>query len=217
MGIRRIVLGSVLSVVLQGMASAAPDAYDDDWNRHHKHRKSSNQMRDYKPVVTSNAVFYDYARVVSVKPVIRTVRGDNPHQYCWDETEYRQSHYQSGYRPQTGYQRTHKSSYTPLILGGILGGVIGNQVGGGTGNDLLTVGGVILGASIGHDIAGRSGGQRFQPARQPRCEVVHDYHEEERIEGYDVGYVYNGHRFFRRMDHPPGRKVRVRVKVTPET
>ena len=217
MGIKRIVLGSVLSVVLQGVVSAAPDAYDDDWNRHHKHRKSSNQMRDYKPVVTSNAVFYDYARVVSVKPVIRTVRVDNPHQYCWDETEYRQSHYQSRYQPQMAYQRTRKNSYTPLILGGILGGVIGNQVGGGTGNDLLTVGGVILGASIGHDIAGRAGGQRFQPARQHRCEVVHDYHQEERIEGYDVGYVYNGHRFFRRMDHPPGRKVRVRVKVTPET
>ena len=72
------------------------------------------------------------------------------------------------------------------------------------------------GASIGHDIARRSVRHDYQPAQPQRCEMVHDYHEEERIEGYDVRYVYNGRTFVRRMDHPPGRKVRVRAKVTPE-
>lgn len=210
MDVKQMVLGSVLGVVIHGVASAAPDARDENWRRDHKHRKSSHQMHDYKPVATSNPVFYDYAKVVSVNPVIRTVRVDNPRQYCSHDTQYRQPHYQSG------YQRNHKKSFAPLILGGILGGVIGNQVGSGTGNDLLTVGGLILGASIGNDIAGHSRGRGYQAERQRRCEVMHDYHQEERIEGYDVRYVYNGHTFVRRMDHPPGRKVRVRVKVIPE-
>ncbi len=72
------------------------------------------------------------------------------------------------------------------------------------------------GASIGHDIARRSVRHDYQAAQPQRFEMVHDYPEEERIEGYDVRYVYNGRGFVRRMDHPPDRKVRVRVRVTPE-
>ena len=216
MDIRRLVLGSVLGVVLQSPALAEPG---EGPSRHHPHQDPYYKMFDhqkrhdyqkergykkingYQPGAVTKSVFYDYAKVVSVRPVIRTVRVDEPHRYCWEERVHRPS---------------HRKSYTPLIVGGLLGAVIGNQVGGGTGNDLLTVGGVILGASIGHDLAERSLSHGYHSGMEERCETVHDYHEERHIDGYDVRYVYNGRSFVRRMDHPPGRKIRVRVDVTPE-
>ena len=206
MNIKTIVLGSVLGVMSAiGSAVARDNENGEEWKRQQKHGHSSYQMddyqHDYRPVAATKHVFYDYAKVISVTPVIRAVRVDNPHQYCSYDT---------------GYQQAHRQSYTPLIVGGILGGVLGNQVGGGTGKDLLTIGGVILGASLGYDIGTRPNSHGYQPARQKHCEVVHDYHQEEHIDGYDVRYVYNGRTFIRRMDHPPGRKVRVRVQVTPE-
>ena len=194
-GFKKVVLGSVLSLVMHSALGAGPDSRDGDWKRDHNKRHSNYQMHEYKPTATPANIFNDYAKVVSVTPVIVRTRIDSPHQYCWDEATH---------------QRTYRKSYTPIIVGGILGGVIGNQVGGGTGNDLMTVGGVILGASIGHDIAGRSAEYGYHTTGQKHCESIHDYHHEERVEGYDVRYVYNGRSFVRRMDHPPGRKVRVR-------
>ena len=199
MDVKRLVLGGVLGIVLHAPVLAEPGD-GPNRRRDHRHQESNYQMHDYEPVATTN-VFYDYAKVVSVHPVVRTVRVDEPHQYCWEEAVYR---------------RGPRKSYTALIVGGLVGGVIGNQVGGGTGNDLLTVGGVILGASIAHDIAERSLNHRYHSGIQERCQSVHDYHEEQRIQGYDVRYVYNGRSFVRRMDYPPGRKLRVRVKVTPD-
>lgn len=44
-------------------------------------------------------------------------------------------------------------SATPVILGGIIGGVVGNRMGKGRGRDIATVAGVLLGGSIGRDLA----------------------------------------------------------------
>lgn len=148
-----------------------------------------------------NGAFYDYARVVDVDPIVRTVRVSTPREECWDESVpvYYDEDYQSA---------------TPMILGGIVGGVVGNQFGGGRGKDVLTVAGTILGGSIGRDIAHQSRHRRAYESRvETRCRTVEEYHEEERVEGYLVTYRYKGREYTTRMNHEPGKRIRVRVAV----
>jgi hypothetical protein len=40
-------------------------------------------------------------------------------------------------------------------------------------------------------------------------------HEERRIDGYRVIYVYNGQKFATDMPYDPGRELRVRVDIRP--
>ena len=61
------------------------------------------------------------------------------------------SPYRHGYRHSRYREEYH--SATPVILGGILGGVVGNHMGKGRGRDIATVAGVLLGGSIGRDLA----------------------------------------------------------------
>ena len=42
------------------------------------------------------------------------------------------------------------------VAGGVLGGVLGNQVGRGSGRDLATIGGVVGGAYVGHQVEKKS-------------------------------------------------------------
>jgi len=45
-----------------------------------------------------------------------------------------------------------QASGAGAVAGGVLGGVLGHQVGGGRGKDLATVGGVVGGAYVGHQV-----------------------------------------------------------------
>ncbi len=153
-----------------------------------------------------NSPYMDYARVVDVEPIVRTVRVSEPRRECWDEEVTR-------HRRQASRRA---GSYTPLVVGGIVGGVVGNQFSKGKRRDALTVAGALLGASVGRDLY-----RRHRSVEEPyvttehRCRVVDEYYEEERIEGYRVTYRYKGKTFVRRMDHDPGRRIRIRVAVTP--
>jgi uncharacterized protein YcfJ len=148
-------------------------------------------------------VTYDYARVIDVEPVVRLVEVETPERHCWEEPVQR--HYGGG-----GHD-----SITRLILGGIFGSVVGNQFGGGAGKDLLTVGGAILGASVGYDSSRHYRGGGYRTELETRCEVSYRPHHEEHIDGYRVTYVYNGRTYVRHMQHTPGRRIKIRVKQTP--
>ena len=151
--------------------------------------------------------FQDTAKVVKVTPLTRTVRVSEPRRECWEE-------------PVTRYRErrvvTTSDSYTPAILGGILGGVAGNQFGSGTGKDVMTIAGTVLGASIGRDHNNRP---RYaaEPYRtyEERCRVVDDYYEEDRVDGYRVTYRYKGRHYTTTMDHHPGDRIPVGVSVYP--
>ncbi len=145
---------------------------------------------------------FDYAKVVQVEPIIRHVRVNTPREECWDEEV---PVYRSGYQ-----------SATPMILGGIIGGVVGNTMGKGRGKDAATVAGTVLGGSIGRDVGHKNRQpDEYRTVRETRCELVNDYREEERIEGYRVTYRYHGEEYVTRMPHDPGKKLRVRVSVRP--
>jgi uncharacterized protein YcfJ len=162
-------------------------------------------MADHESGRPSAAV-YDYARVLSAEPIVRYVTVRTPVQECWEDTEY----YTTAHPP--------KGTAGGAILGAIIGGVIGNQFGHGHHRDAATVFGTFAGAAIGSSVAtAKAGGytttQHAQPVR--RCATNYTTHEEERIDGYRVIYVYNGQKYATRLPHDPGKRLRIRVNVRP--
>ncbi len=76
--------------------------------------------------------------------------------------------------------------------------------------------GALIGASIGHQIAV----QHTPPVRERigyerRCSTAYETRYEERIEGYDVTYRYNGRLYHTRMPYDPGDRIAIRVDVRP--
>ena len=154
----------------------------------------------------SAATEFDYAKVISVEPIVESVRVSEPVEECWVES---QPVYSS-------YGRRGYNSYTPNILGVIVGGVIGNQFGSGRGKDLATVAGAVLGGSIGNDIKHDNRASNQTAYRNvERCEVTRKQHREERIVAYDVSYSYNGAVYHTQMNTRPGDEIKVAVSVVP--
>jgi uncharacterized protein YcfJ len=159
--------------------------------------------------------FTDYARVVSVEPLRRSVRVSTPVRQCWNEpVTYSEPVQHRGHRG--------GRSYTSPILGSIVGGVVGHQFGKGSGKTLLTVAGAVLGASVGNDVGqrGRRDHGYQQRARtytvnEERCSTEDRYHTEERVDGYLVEYSYKGRIYSTQMDHHPGKRIPVTVQVAP--
>jgi uncharacterized protein YcfJ len=150
--------------------------------------------------------FYTYARVLDVEPIVRIVQVSEPRESCWTE-RVRQAGYGRGYR-----------SHTPAVLGGIIGGVLGHQFGSGRGNDVMTVAGALLGASVGRDEAYRRQARAYPVYANERvCEMTETVREEERLEGYRVRYLLDGREFVTRTETDPGPRIRVRVQVDPAT
>jgi sulfoxide reductase heme-binding subunit YedZ len=155
---------------------------------------------------SGSSVYYVDAEVTDVQPIIRIVEISTPRQTCWDEPV------------QPTHARHAPKSYTSTVLGGILGGVVGNQFGSGSGKDAMTVAGVLLGASIGRDVANRrryASGAYYTSER--RCEIDTVVRQEERIEGYRVTYLYQGQTFVARLREDPGPRIRIRVRLDPVT
>lgn len=149
--------------------------------------------------VTVNAADYDYAKVVSVTPIVKIVRVSTPEKECWTE---RVVHYNRA-----------DDNVGGMILGGIIGGALGNRIGKGNGRKAAIAAGTLIGASIGRS-HNRSAGHSYSTNEQ-RCKVVNVYHEEERIDGYRVNYKYKGHVYNTRTRREPGNRIKVKVSVTP--
>ena len=152
--------------------------------------------------------YYDYAKVVDVDPIVRVVRVPTPRRECWNEEVVRRD------QPR-GYYRGNRGSYTPLVLGGVLGGVVGNQFGSGRGRDAMTVAGALLGASVGRDVSHGPRASQTYVTTERHCRVTEEYYEEEEVDGYRVKYRYRGRTYATRMEQHPGRRVKLRVSVTP--
>lgn len=145
----------------------------------------------------------EYAQVVSADPIYQSVRVSRPRQECWDErVTYRDPGYQANVTAGT-------------ILGGIIGGVAGHQIGGGHGRDVATAVGAVIGAGVGNNATSRNRGQYERSGYETRCETVNDVDYEQRIDGYDVTYRYNGQIYQTRMPYDPGRRIPVNVDVRP--
>jgi uncharacterized protein YcfJ len=157
--------------------------------------------------VANSAVGYDSnekileAPVISVNPVYRTIEINNPRQHCWEERVA---------IPQKQYE-----SRTPEIVGALLGAAVGYQFGSGRGQDAAAVAGAVLGGSIARDAKYRNQRSQAGVRYEQRCKTVNEYHTEERLEGYNVTYQYDGNLYTTRTKHDPGNTIRVSVNVVP--
>jgi uncharacterized protein YcfJ len=143
--------------------------------------------------------FYDYAKVISAKPIISYVNVRTPVRECWQDTEY-----------YTAYDRRRGSAGSTLA-GAIIGGVIGHQFGSGHGKDAATIAGSMIGAAIGHGPVHRT--QYSRPVE--RCRTSYRNEREQRIDGYEVLYKYRGQKYATTMPYNPGKKLKIRVDIRP--
>lgn len=144
--------------------------------------------------------FSDTAKVLWAEPIYEIVEISRPVEECWTE--------------EVVHNRSYGKSYTGTILGGVIGGVVGNQFGRGRGKRAMTVAGTLLGASVGHDL-NRHRQQRPRVTIEERCEIVDRYEQEEQLVGYRVKYKYRGQTFVTTTQEHPGKRIRVRVDVSP--
>jgi uncharacterized protein YcfJ len=122
--------------------------------------------------------FIDSASVISVDKVYKQVRVEEPYKEC-----YIKETIQSG-----------DGSATNEIIGGIIGGAIGNKFGEGDGKEVMTLAGILMGASIANDAekaaAAENGTRRV--ISQEVCETKVRQKIEKRLSHYKVTVDYNG-------------------------
>ncbi|MEJ8569139.1 glycine zipper 2TM domain-containing protein [Elongatibacter sediminis] len=137
--------------------------------------------------------FGDYADVVSVEPVTRTVT--TPREVCGDELV-------TTTRP---VKDEHRISGT--IAGAVIGGVLGNQIGDGSGQDIATAGGAVAGGYAGNTIQKKIQEGNTEQRVEHVCQTVHE--TEEIQNGYHVTYRIEGETRVVHMEHDPGSRIEI--------
>lgn len=140
--------------------------------------------------------YVDHARVLSVTPIMQRV--ERPRRVCWQEP--------AG----TYYTRDEGNRTAGTLLGAVIGGVLGNTVGKGDGRVAATTAGAVIGGAIGNRASRGDGGYVEHEGYAQRCRDEVRYGPD-RVIGYDVTYRYHGRIYRTRMDHDPGRWMRVVV------
>jgi uncharacterized protein YcfJ len=154
----------------------------------------------------NNTVFYATAKVLNIEPIVKNIEVSTPKRECWEEEVSRPEY------------TTYKNNTGNVIFSGLVGGIVGNQFGHGRGKTAATVVGSIIGAAIGNDITknDRYVTRTERVDYEHHCRVTQTSYTEERIEGYWVTYRYKGEIFTSRMNEEPGKRLRVKIQVTPE-
>ncbi len=189
-------LKTTLAVAILVFAGAAA-AGDGD---HKKSRSHGQKSQDY----AAFADYYDYARVIRARPIYREVKVSEPVRECWEEPVY---HTRRG---------GHKSA-SGMLAGGLIGGIIGNQIGKGRGNKVATAMGTLIGAQIGHEaVNGHSRQHREEVVGyEEHCKTRHRISYEQVVDGYDVTYKYRGRTYHAEMPYDPGKRIKMRIQITP--
>ncbi len=145
---------------------------------------------------------YDYARVIKVTPVYREIRVSKPIHECWDEPVI--------------HTRHHKSA-GGMVAGGLIGGIVGHQFGKGRGKKLATAVGAILGAQIGHEAVNGHVKSDYSDRveYEQHCGTRQQVSYEEVVDGYKVTYKYRGERYKIEMPYDPGKRIKMRIQVSP--
>ena len=121
--------------------------------------------------------FVDSATVTSVEKVYKQYRVDEPYQECYI---------------QETVQNNGDGSATNEIIGGVIGGAIGNKLGKGDGNDIMTLAGILMGASIANDAEKAAANGKQTIVSQEVCEKKVRQKIEKRLSHYKVTVDYNG-------------------------
>ena len=145
----------------------------------------------------TDASFTDYATVTSIEKVYKQYMTEEPYQECYIKETL---------------QNTGDGSATNEIWGAILGGAIGNQFGEGEGKDVMTLAGIVLGASMAND-AEKANSTGQVVVSQEVCETKVRKNIERRLSHYLINICYEGHNLSFTSKRRPYDDV-VKVKVT---
>jgi len=122
------------------------DRYDryERHDRYHHHDRGHHRGHHKRKVTINNYYYGDYCPPRRVE-----------HHVYHERPRYRERVVIERHAAPYPYHRSSGEyrSATPMILGGIVGGLIGHEMGKGRGKDVATAAGVILGGSIGRDMA----------------------------------------------------------------
>ena len=121
--------------------------------------------------------FIDTASVVSVDKVYKQVRVEEPYKECYIKETV---------------QNNGDGSATNEIIGGVIGGAIGNQFGEGDGKDIMTLAGILMGASIANDAEKAAAKGTQTVVSKEVCENKVRQKIEKRLSHYKVTVDYNG-------------------------
>lgn len=177
-----LIIFTILSVAMSSTLLAGP-------KRHSNHQHGG---------------YIDYARVVHVEPIYKTVRVSVPEQQCWREEVRKPVRH-----------RVRNQDPGKIVIGGIIGGVIGHELGKGHNQPAATVAGAIIGSAIADNSSYRTTGYRVE--HQRHCRTEHRVSTEQQLVAYRVKYRYKGEVYKTRMRNHPGKRIQVRVEVTPVT
>ena len=145
----------------------------------------------------------DYAQVLDARPIYSQVRISEPRRECWDErVSYREP-------------RVAGQNAAGAILGGIIGGVAGHAIGRGDGRAVATGIGAVVGASVGSRAGDDDRGGYRRSGYETQCRTIEQARTEDRIDGYDVTYRYNGAVYHTTLPYDPGNRLAVDVDVRP--
>ncbi len=147
---------------------------------------------------------FEYAKVVDVRPIYREVQVSRPVRECREEPVY--------------HTREHyPNSAGGMLAGGLIGGIVGHQFGKGRGNKVATAVGTLIGAQIGHDAVNGHSQQHDSKVvgYEEHCKTRHQVNYEEVVDGYDVTYKYRGRRYHVEMPYDPGKRIKMRIQITP--
>jgi uncharacterized protein YcfJ len=147
---------------------------------------------------------FEYAKVVDVRPIYREVEVSRPVRECWEEPVY---HTRDHYPKSAG----------GMLAGGLIGGIVGHQFGKGRDNNVATAVGTLIGAQIGHDAVNGHSQQHSSTVvgYEEHCKTRHQVSYEEVVDGYDVTYKYRGKRYHVEMPYDPGKRIKMRIQITP--
>lgn len=147
---------------------------------------------------------FEYANVVEVRPLYREVEVSRPVRECREEPVYE------------ARQREHKSA-GGILAGGLIGGIIGHQIGRGNGQRVATAVGTLIGAQIGHQAV--NGQVSHRPPEvvgyEEHCKTTYQSGYEQVLDAYDVTYEYRGRTYRLEMPYDPGKRIKMRIQITP--
>jgi len=143
--------------------------------------------------------FTDYATVTSVEKVYKQYRVEEPYQECYIKETL---------------QNAGDGSATNEIMGAILGGAIGNQMGKGEGKEVMTLAGIVLGASMAND-AEKANSTGQVVVSQEVCETKVKTNLVKKLSHYLVNIDYDGRDLsFTSKKRPYDDVIKVKVTVS---
>ena len=133
---------------------------------------------------------YAYAKVKQVSPIYETILvSSEPERVC--------------------YTTSRRHDATPTVVGAIIGGAVGHALGHSSSNKKVgMVAGAALGGAIGHDV-GKNGYRQVCETRPGEQRRIRE------LTGYDVTYQYKGDLYHTVTQHHPGKRLKVKINVSP--